>query len=174
MIWFQPTPWLRWALVVVVALVALYVELRPDPTTAQPFTTVGVSPGDVIDESNTEMRRVPTGLMEPAELGEVATRSIPSGYPVLVGDVGTENVMVPLDWWVVTAPLPRGAWAGDRVRLVILDTGVEVEGFVAHPGADDPFAAADGGVAVPPDSSAEVAIAAANGRLAVLVSTGNN
>jgi hypothetical protein len=43
---------------------------------------------------------------------------------------------------------------------------------VAHPGSDDPFAAADGGVAVPPESSADVAQAAANGRLAVLISTG--
>jgi hypothetical protein len=68
--------------------------------------------------------------------------------------------------------LPEGVESGDRVRLVLLDSGSEIDGVVAHPGVDDPFAAADGGVAVPSESSSEVAIAAASGRLAVLVSTG--
>jgi hypothetical protein len=42
---------------------------------------------------------------------------------------------------------------------------------VANPGSDDPFAAADGGVAVSPDNSAQVALAAASGRVAVLISS---
>jgi hypothetical protein len=73
---------------------------------------------------------------------------------------------------VVGVTLPDGARTGDAVRLVLLDTGTEVEGIVAHPGSDDPFAAADGGVAAPTGDSGEVAVAAANGRLAVLISTG--
>ncbi|HEX9847598.1 MAG TPA: SAF domain-containing protein [Acidimicrobiia bacterium] len=172
MLWFQPTPWGRWAFVLLVAVVAVYVEFRPDPTIEQPFATSTIKPGEVIDETNTEQRPVPIGLIEAAALGEIATRSIPEGAPVLVTDVGVAGQTVPPGWWVVAVTLPVGVDPGDRVRLVLLDTGAEVEGVVAHPGVDDPFAAADGGVAVPSDTSAEVAVAAANGRLAVLVSTG--
>lgn len=172
MIWFQPTPWLRWALVVIVALIAGYVELRPDPNVDQPFATTFIGHGEPIDESNTEMRPVPAGLMEPAAVGDIATRPVPRGAPVLATDVGEPGSAVPVGWWVVAVTLPEGVESGDRVRLVLLDSGSEIDGVVAHPGVDDPFAAADGGVAVPAESSSEVAIAAASGRLAVLVSTG--
>lgn len=152
--------------------VAAYVEFVPDPGVDQPFATVTINPGDAIDPSNIEMRRVANDLLEGAEMGSVATRSIASGDPVLATDVADSSSAAPPGWWVVGVTLPEGTQPGDRVRLVLLDTGDEVEGVVAHPGSDDPFAAADGGVAVPPGSSAEVALAAANGRLAVLISTG--
>lgn len=172
MLWFQPFPWGRWALVVLVACVAAYVEFRPDSTTEVPFATIGIAPGDPIDESNTEMRPVPLGLFDGADRGDVATRHTPAGAPVLASSVGEEGRLVPPGWWVVAVTLPDGAQVGEEVRLVLLDSGEEVTGVVAHPGADDPFAAADGGVAVPPESSAEVARAGADGRLAVLISTG--
>jgi hypothetical protein len=72
---------------------------------------------------------------------------------------------------VVGVTLPAGADVGEEVRLVLLDSGKEVPGVVANPGSDDPFAAADGGVAVSPDNSAQVALAAASGRVAVLISS---
>lgn len=172
MLWFEPLPWGRWALVILVAAVAVYIELGPDPNTDHPFATVDIAPGDVIDTSNTEMRALPAGLLESTELGAVARRPIGRGEPVLMSDVGDAESVVPPGWWVVGVTLPDGAQAGDRVRMVLLDSGGEVEGVVAHAGSDDPFAAADGGVAVPAESSAEVALAAADGRLAVLISTG--
>jgi hypothetical protein len=172
MMWFAPLPWGRWALVLLVAAGAAYVEFRPDPSVEHPFATTEISSGDVIDSSNTEMRRAPSGLLNPVQLGTVATRAIPSGDPVLATDVGDEVHAVPSGWWVVGVTLPDGAETGDGVRLVLLDSGIEVEGVVAYPGSDDPFAAADGGVAVPAESSSDAALAAANGRLAVLISTG--
>jgi hypothetical protein len=172
MLWFQPMPWGRWALVILVALVAAYVEFRPDPTVAAPFATMTISPGDVVDETNTEMRHVPAGLLDSAQRGDIATRSILPASPVMVTDVGEQGRTVPTGWWVVGVTLPDGADVGEDVRLVMLDSGTEVSGVVAHPGSDDPFAAADGGVAVPPESASEVAVAAANGRLAVLISSG--
>lgn len=172
MLWFEPLPWGRWALVLLIAAVAAYVEFGPDPSVDHPFATVTIEPGDVIDDLNTEMRSIPQGLLEAADLGSVATRKIDAGEPVLAGDAGVAGSTVPPGWWVVGVTLPDGATPGDRVRLVLLDTGKEVEGVVAHPGSDDPFAAADGGVAVPSEASADVALAAANARLAVLVSTG--
>ncbi len=159
-------------LVLLVAAFALYVEFRPDTKVDHPFATHTINPGDVIDETNTELRQVPVGLMAAADLGQIATRSVMAGEPVVATDVGNVGEVVPPGWWVVAVNLPEGARAGDDVRLVLLETGDEVDGVVAHPGSDDPFAAADGGVAVPPGMSSEVALAAANGRLAVLVSTG--
>jgi hypothetical protein len=172
MLWFQPVPWARWLLALLIAGVALYVEFRPDPTVDAPFATTAISRGEVIDNTNTEMRKVPAGLLDTAEPGAVATRAIPPGAPVMSGDAGERDESVPTGWWVVGITLPDGAEVGDEVRLVLLDSGLEVSGVVAHPGSDDPFAAADGGVAVPSESSADVAVASAGGRLAVLISTG--
>lgn len=172
MLWFEPLPLGRWALVVLVALVAGYVEFRPDSTVNQLFASAVIEPGDIIDETNTEMRQVPVGLIETAEPGAVASRPVEPGDPVLASDVVEEGSTVPPGWWVVGVELPQGARSGDRVRLVVLDEGAEVEGVVAHVGSEDPFDVADGGVAVPSDSSAKVATAAADGRLAVLISTG--
>lgn len=172
MLWFQPVPWARWLLALLIAAVAIYVEFRPDASVEAPFATTLISPGDPIDETNTELRRVPAGLLESASRGTVATRTVLPGSPVMVGAVGEDGDTVPPGWWVVGVTLPDGAEVGDDVRLVLLDSGLEVSGVVAHPGSDDPFAAADGGVAVPSDMSAEVAVASAGGRVAVLISTG--
>jgi len=172
MLWFQPTPWGRWALALLIAAVALYVELRPDAIVEQPFATTDLVPGDVVDDMNSEKRAVPAGVLDGAAFGDVLSRPVRSGDPVLRSDVGLGIEVVPTGWWEVSVTLPQGADIGDQVRLVLLDTGREVGGVVAHPGSDDPFAAADGGVAIPPESSAEVALAAAEGRLAVLISTG--
>ena len=172
MLWFQPLPWARWALVGLIAIVALYVEFRPDPSVEQPFATGDIQPGDLVDDSNSEMQRVPSGLFAGAQVGDVARQTILAGDPVLASDVGSEDETIPRGWWVVGVALPDGVRTGDAVRIVLLETGTEIEGVVAHPGSDDPFAAADGGVAVAAEDSADVALAAANGRLAVLISTG--
>lgn len=172
MLWFEPLPLGRWALAILIALGALYVEFRPEPNVGQPFAVVDIAPGEVIDASNTELRPVPAGLLEGAVLGDVATGFIRAGEPVLETDIGEAGSAVPVGWWVVAVALPSGARAGDPVRLVLLESGTEVDGVVAHLGSDDPFAAADAGVAVPPERSAEVARAAADGRLVALISSG--
>lgn len=172
MLWFEPLPIGRWLLVLLVAAVAAYIEFGPDPSVEQVFAVVAIEPGDTIDETNTETRRVPAGLLETAEPGAVATRPVVAGDPVLASDVVEEGSTIPHGWWVVGVALPEGARSGDRVRLVILDDGSEVEGVVAHTGAEDPLDTSDGGVAVPSESSSEVARAASDGRLAVLISTG--
>lgn len=172
MLWFEPLPLGRWALVILVALIAGYVEFRPDPTVEGVFAVAAIEPGDTIDETNTEMRLIPAGLIDTAEPGSIASRPVEVGDPVLVSDVAEDGSTIPHGWWVVGVKLPQGARSGDGVRLVVLDDGSEVEGVVAHVGSEDPFDAADGGVAVPSESSAKVAMAASDGRLAVLISTG--
>ncbi|MGD2102555.1 MAG: hypothetical protein PVG83_10010 [Acidimicrobiia bacterium] len=171
MLWFEPLPWGRWALAILIALGALYVEFAPDPTVDLPFAVADIAPGEPIDGTNTEMRTVPAGLLDGATFGDVAKSEVTAGEPVLSSDVGAAGEVAPPGWWVVAVALPEGAAPGDSVRVVLLDSGLEVDGVVAHLGSDDPFAAADGGVAVPPDHSAEVALAAANGRIALLIST---
>jgi hypothetical protein len=171
-LWFEPYPWGRWALVVVVCVIALYIELRPASSVEVPFAVVDIAAGEEIAPDNTELREVPEGLVAGAAHGDVAVDEVIAGDPVLASDVGEVGSVVPDGWWVVGVTLPVGAQSGDPVRLVLLDGGAEVEGVVAHPGSDDPFAAADGGVAVPPEDTAEVAVAAANGRLAVLIGSG--
>lgn len=172
MLWLEPFPWARWTLVLVVAALALYVEFRPDPTVPVPFATTLIAPGEVIDATNTELRDAPTGLLDAGQHGDVATRPIAAGAPVLAAEVGTQGRTVPPGWWIVTVPIPSGAVAGDEVRLVLLDSAGDVPGVVADPGSDDAFSSGDGSVAVPPEGSTEVALAAANGRLVVLLSTG--
>lgn len=172
MLWFEPIPWARWSAAALIALGALFVELRPEPSAEVPFAAIDLEAGEVLDDANTVIRQVPPDLLDGASIGDVITRPVPAGEPVLLSTVDQGGKVVPRGWWVVTVALPMGTVLGDDVRVVLLDSGLEVEGVVAGEGSDDPFAAADGGVAVPPDHAAEVARAAADGRLAVLISTG--
>ena len=167
-----PYPWARWAAAVLVVGGSLWLELRPAGTEPIPFATQSIAPGETIDRSSIVHHEVPIGLLEPAATGDVASLPIAAGDPVLASSVGDENPMTPPDWWVVTVPLPTGSVPGDRVRLVLLDLDTEVEGLVTSTGEDDPFGSSDGGVAVPGEHSADVATAAADGRLVVLVSAG--
>lgn len=159
-------------LVGLVALVAGYIELAPSDSVDGLFASRDIAPGEVLDESNTEIRRVPSGLIDTASIGDTIYEPVAADDPVLATYAGDPGAFVPAGWWVIPVVLPEGAAVGDSVRLVVLDDGLHVEGVVTHPGSDDPFAAADGGVAVPPDSASDIAIAAAQSRLAVLLSTG--
>jgi hypothetical protein len=58
------------------------------------------------------------------------------------------------------------------VRVVLLTTGEIVDGVVTSAFDDDPFSATSGAIAVDADSAGQVAMAAADGDIAVLVSTG--
>jgi len=172
MLWLQTPPWGRWAAALALLAAAAWVELRPDTLVDHPFAAAPIAAGDEVNEANTEMRRVPAGLLDAVSLGATAIRSVEEGSPVLDEDVGSPGSRFPAGWWVVSAEIPPWALVGDRVRLVMLDSGAVAEGVVASRPSDDPLAPGEGGVAVSPESADEAAAAAAEGRLAVLVSTG--
>lgn len=172
MLWLQAPPWGKWIAAVAMVSLALWVELRPDPTVDHPFAVEDIAIGAVLDDTTTEMRRIPVGLLDTVELGDVVVRPITAGAPVLGDDVRPSHAAIPSGWWTVATEIPPSAAPGAEVRLVLLDDGSTVEGVVATVAVEDPFGTGLGSVAVPPEFVAEVATAQANGRVAVLVSTG--
>ncbi len=172
MMWLSSPPWGRWILVVVVALGVIYLEVRPEPTVQHPFATRAILAGETITTDNTELRSVPIGLFETIPGSSTAARLIPSGSPVLTHDVGDKSDPIPSGWWVVSLDVPRSAREGDRVRVVVVDSGLVVEGYVAAAPDPDPFSHLGGGIAIPGEHAATIAGAAVDGRVVVLISTG--
>ena len=172
MLWLQPPPFGRWVAAGLLVAVAIWLEFGPDPLVDHPFAIEAIAAGEELTSLNTETRRIPSGLLDQVHPDGVAAQAIEKGEPILVSDVGHGNSAIPAGWWVVSADVPAIARAGDQVKIVLLDTGKVVEGVIAFSVPDDPFAAASGGIAVAPSSASEVAIAAADSRIAGLVSTG--
>ncbi len=169
MIWLQSPPWARWAVALLIASVALWIEFRPESTTPHPFAVEDVTAGMVVDESNTEIRQVPLGTFAPVELGQVAIDSILAGDPVLASNMGESGQAVPQGWWSLEMPLPRGAHRGDSARIVLLDTEVVASGVVVGDPDEDPLGSGLGLVAVESELAADVARAAGEGRAVVMI-----
>lgn len=146
-------------------------ELRPSPTSSHPFAIVDIEPGAVIDSTNTEQRMVKAGLLEPVAAGSVARSAIMNGEPVLASDVRTDREVVPSGWYRVELRLPREANAGDRARVVLVDSGVMADAVVTSAADDDPLGTHLGTVAVEPALADQVAVAGSIDRVAVLIVT---
>lgn len=172
MIWLQRPPWAKWVAVSIVTVIAFWLEVRPDPTAEHPFALTDISVGEAIDNGNTEMRTVPAGLFEVPGEDAHALVDIPAGAPVLAEQTGPSRLVMPQGWWIVGVDVPPEARIGDPVRLILFDDGRSIEGVVSAVGSSDGFTPSTGGVAVASQVASEVAMAAASGRVAVLVSTG--
>lgn len=173
MVWLQTPQWGRWAIAALIAIVAVWVELRPPSSEDHPFATRSIVVGEIVDHTNTATRPVPHDTFPAVTLGAAATRPIGQGMPILPDDLRLSNDAIPPGWWVVAAEMPRGAAFGEQVRIVLVDTGQVVEGIVAGAAENDPFGGTTGGsVAVPGEHAAAVAAAAAIGQIAVLISSG--
>ena len=171
MIWLERPPWKRWLLATVLALISIWVEVRPDPTVDHPFASTDLEAGDTIGAHNTEMRSVPSGLFR-ALSGNVAADRISEGDPVLATAVAAQSSSVPTGWWVISAELPVTARRGDEVQVVVLDSGQVISGVVAESDDSDPFSDSTGSIAVDPTAAADVARAVASGRVSVMLSSG--
>jgi flagella basal body P-ring formation protein FlgA len=155
-----------------IVTVALWVEFRPDPSVEHLFASEPIAAGEVIGTENTESVSGPADLLETAAVGAVAVSDIAKGDPVLVSAVGRPGETVPAGWWLVEVTLADGAERGASARVVLLDTGSVVDAVVARPASEDPLGADTGSVAIEPSHAAEVAAAAAIGRVAVMISSG--
>lgn len=171
MLWLQTPPWGRWALAAAIVLFVIWTEVRPDPNIDHPFASRHITSGEAITGVNTSTRPVPRGLFEPIPDEATARRDIPMGAPVLSQDLGGTADAVPEGWWIVTLEVPAHAASGSRVRVVVVDTGLAVDGFVTSVSESSGFGGSNGGVAIPGEHATAVAAAAVNGRVAVLVST---
>ncbi len=171
MFWLQSPAWGRRIAAGLLVTIALWVELRPDPLVDHPFATESIAIGEVLTSQNTETRPVPRGLLNQVDLNSVTTRVIEVGQPIITADLRAADSAIPAGWWIVTTDLPSHARAGDRVKVVLLDSEKVIVGVVAASSPDDPFAASSGGIAVAAEHASEIAVAAADSRIAVLIST---
>lgn len=178
MYWFSSPPYLRYTAALLLVLAALWVELRPRDMVEHPFALQSVPAGTPLEPSMFEFRDVPPGVLEAIAVGGAARHAIAAGQPLLPGDTDPTGVVVPTGWWTVEVPLPAATQPGDEVRLVVrpLDIGAEsviVDGLAVRtpiPEAD-PFGLEPtaGLVAIPGAQAADVALAAGDHRLTVLV-----
>lgn len=165
MFWLARPPYLRWALAALVVLAGLIVELRPATTVPHPFTTTAVQMGDTIDETSVVWRDVPIGLLPPVSLPAVAPRALDAGEPVPAG-TAVSGSGVPPGWWALELPVPAGAAPGMDVRVVT--DGVVTDGAVVRLATGD-FGGTTALVAIPEAASTDVASAARDGSVTVLL-----
>lgn len=174
MLWLERPPYWRWALVGLLAVVSLWLELRPDDSVDHPFLARDVAVGEPV-EGALVWRSLPEGALETATAAGFAARPLTAGQPLVRGDVVPDPVAAPPGWWIVEVEVPSEAAAGGRVQLVVLPEpgrrplqpieGVAVEVRPAGYEGGNPVAS----VAVPPDRAATAAAAIAEQRVSVLV-----
>ncbi len=170
MYWFRRPPYLRWALAALIVGVAAIGELRGTSTAQHPFVAAAVPAGAEITPEDLELRTVPAGLLPAVDpAGARAARPLNPGEPLLPADV-TGAPAAPAGWWLAPVRLPDGVGAGRQVRVVLLDPPGDVPGVVVAPGTEDGLGTrVPGLVAVPAAGAVDVARAAANDRVMVLV-----
>ncbi len=149
----------------------MWVELGPEPSVEHPFASEAILAGAEIGEWNTVLRKVPAGLLETVTPGGVALTAIAPGEPLLASSVGEHDLTTPAGWWSIEMALPISARPGDEAQIVLLDAGSSVPAVVVTGAADDPLGSGLGTVAVPGDHAAEVAAAAVEGRVAIMIAT---
>lgn len=171
MLWLLSPPWGRWALALLIALGAVWVEFRPDPMVDHPFALETILPGEDVGPLNTKMKRVPSGLLDAPPAKGVAVRSIEPGEPIVPSAIGEAGGLTPRGWWSVEVDLPQDATEGMDAQIVLLDTGRVVAGVVSTAPSDDPLGDSRGAVAVSPEVAADIASAVANGRAVVMLAT---
>lgn len=177
MLWLTRPPYLRWLVAAVAVALALYAELRPPPTAPHPFAVEEIPAGEEVTRARVELRPVPPGMLGDVELPAVAGRTIRPGEPVLPAALEGVAGSIPEGWWALELPVPEGASPGMELRVVVApaDLGGEaqaVPGVMVQSSSADVALEPSTLVAVPPAAGVEVAVAAREGRVTVLLAGG--
>ena len=96
-----------------------------------------------------------------------AAVDIREGDPI-TASVTRGPTAVPDDWWAVPMEVPLGLPEGSEVRL-LLPSGRSIDGIVAAAAIEDVFSGPTGAVAVPEGDLDEVARAAAEGAVGLVI-----
>ena len=165
MFWLRQPPYLRWIAAALVLAAGLALDLRADPTASYPFATEDIAAGSRVDEF-IEWRRVPAGVLPdgPASGTGVAAIDVKAGSPLLPEFLG--EFYMPDGWWAVPLALPHRVPPGTSIRVALAD-GIS-EGFVAGELIDNGYEVI-APVAFPAAAAAEVATAASNSALVVMI-----
>jgi hypothetical protein len=172
--WLQRPPYWRWAAASLLIVWALWAELAPAHTVRHPFLASDLPAGAELNTNAIAWREVPADLLPAVEPAGRAGRDLWAGEPLLPSDLSTLSAPPP-GWLVLSVPLPTGAHAGARVRLVVVSddpdqASTQYDGLVVSIAeSSDPFGSGGGTVAIPPEAAVEVAPAVLEGRVAVLV-----
>jgi len=166
MYWLRRPPYLRWISAALVLCSGMYLDMRPAPVVAYPFTAAPVTTGDVVEE--VAWRDVPRDVL-PTWVGPVAgvaVTDIPAGSPLLPSLV--TEATVPVGWWAVSLALPQRAAPGTPVRVTAGDSFAD--GMVAG-GINDAGYELTAPVAFPPESASLVAAMTADSTVVVMIGT---
>lgn len=173
MYWLARPPYFRRAGAALIVVIAVWVEMAPDPTVLHPFAQSDMAAGTVVTPSNFEQRPVPPGVLPEVSPEGVLTLAIASGDPLMPAMVSSTPV-VPEGWWALDVPVPAGVGAGTEVRLLVdqEEFARVVVGLIVRIQESDSFEGNVALVAVPEADAAAAAAAVAQGTAAVLVGSG--
>ncbi len=176
--WFRRPPYLRWAAAALLVMMAVWLDLRPEPTERRPFAAVDLAEGTVIEKEMIDWKAVPADLLpDPGDPVGTVSRSVAAGEPLVSSAVARDRVAAPPGWWTLEITLPHGTYPGQSVHLVVLSDVINeppeaISGMVIAPAPPrDPLAMEDvpGLVAVPAESAVRAAAAAAESAVTVIL-----
>jgi hypothetical protein len=170
---FTRPPYLRWTAASIVIAVAIWVDLRPPTTVDQPFAVTDLSPGAVVDSGDVEIRSIPRGIFAPVSLPVTIGRPVAQGEPITVWALAGES-NIPPGHRVLELPVPPGAGPGSAIDIVLLPENPDgapavVSGKVVGSSSVSAAGSLSAPCAFPADRAPEVAVAAAEGRVTVLL-----
>jgi hypothetical protein len=169
--WLQRPPYLRWTAAALLLLAALAWDLRQPATELMPFAARAVQAGEAIDAAAVEWREVPAHLLPPVDLSTAfAAVDLDHGDPLVEG-VLRGPLTTPDGWLEIPVETGANPGPGDQVVLVITEPPATVPGLVIDRQEGDAYSLdfRPAVVAVPAESAALVAAAAAGGTLVVAV-----
>ena len=178
MYWFRRPPYFRWTAAALLVVLAIWLDVRPEPTELRPFAAVDLTEGTAIEEAMIEWRAIPAGLLpDPGDPVGTVSRSVMAGEPIVPSAIARDQVVAPPGWWILETPLPQGAFPGQPVHLVVLsqattETPQAIPGIVISPAsARDPLDVEEpaGLVAVPAESATRAAAAVAQSEVTVIL-----